>query len=109
MKTGENKSHTYFDVAKDAATLMQGKNLAMSFLFTGKVTAWGTTSKWVGFEVKITFTDNTFHYPSCRVENRLILGKQYKQERFTANAVVMDKPIKEISVYALARDFTGTC
>ncbi|MBK5447499.1 phage tail protein [Bacillus sp. TH22] len=107
VKTGENKPHTYFDVAKDAATLMQGKNLAMSFLFTGKVTAWGTTNKWAGFEVKITFTDNTFHYPSCRVENRLILGKQYNQERFTATSVVMDKTIKEISVYALARDFTG--
>ncbi|WP_260867181.1 phage tail spike protein, partial [Bacillus toyonensis] len=107
VKTGENKSHTYFDVAKDAATLMQGKNLTMSFLFTGKVTAWGTTNKWVGFEVKITFTDNTFHYPSCRVENRLTLGKQYNQERFTASSVVMDKPIKEISVYTLARDFTG--
>ncbi|WP_257144508.1 phage tail spike protein [Bacillus wiedmannii] len=107
VKTGENKQHTYFDLAKDAATLMQGKNLAMSFLFTGKVTAWGTTNKWAGFEVKITFTDNTFHYPSCRVENRLTLGKQYNQERFTASAVVMDKPIKEISVYALARDFTG--
>ncbi|MGH0939905.1 phage tail spike protein [Bacillus mycoides] len=107
VKTGENKPHTYFDVAKDAATLMQGKNLAMSFLFTGKVTAWGTTNKWAGFEVKITFTDNTFHYPSCRVENRLILGKQYNQERFTATSVVMDKPIKEISVYALGRDFTG--
>lgn len=107
VKTGENKSHTYYDVAKDAATLMQGKDLAMSFLFTGKVTAWGTTNKWVGFEVKITFTDNTFHYPSCRVENRLTLGKQYNQERFTTSAVVMDKPIKEISVYALARDFTG--
>lgn len=107
VKTGENKPHTYFDVAKDAATLMQGKNLAMSFLFTGKVTAWGTTNKWAGFEVKITFTDNTFHYPSCRVENRLTLGKQYNQERFTATAVVMDKPIKEITVYALGRDFTG--
>ncbi|XLP22092.1 phage tail spike protein [Bacillus toyonensis] len=107
VKTGENKSHTYFDVAKDAATLMQGKNLAMSFLFTGTVTVWGTTNKWVGFEVKITFTDNTFQYRSCRVENRLTLGKQYNQERFTASAVVMDKPIKEISVYALARDFTG--
>ena len=107
VKTGENKQHTYFDLAKDAATLMQGKNLAMSFLFTGKVTAWGTTNKWAGFEVKITFTDNTFHYPSCRIENRLTLGKQYNQERFTASAVVMDKPIKEISVYALARDFTG--
>lgn len=107
VKTGENKPHTYFDVAKDAATLMQGKNLAMSFLFTGKVTAWGTTNKWAGFEVKITFTDNTFHYPSCRVESRLILGKQYNQERFTATSVVMDKTIKEISVYALARDFTG--
>ncbi|EJQ96047.1 phage minor structural protein [Bacillus cereus ISP3191] len=107
VKTGENKPHTYFDVAKDIATLMQGKNLAMSFLFTGKVTAWGTTNKWAGFEVKITFTDNTFHYPSCRVENRLTLGKQYNQERFTASAVVMDKPIKEVSVYALARDFTG--
>ncbi|MGF9770242.1 phage tail spike protein [Bacillus albus] len=107
VKTGENKPHTYFDVAKDISTLMQGKNLAMSFLFTGKVTAWGTTNKWAGFEVKITFTDNTFHYPSCRVENRLTLGKQYNQERFTASVVVMDKPIKEISVYALARDFTG--
>lgn len=107
VKTGENKPHTYFDVAKDIATLMQGKNLAMSFLFTGKVTAWGTTNKWAGFEVKITFTDNTFHYPSCRVENHLTLGKQYNQERFTASAVVMDKPIKEVSVYALARDFTG--
>ncbi|ASN72247.1 putative minor structural protein [uncultured Caudovirales phage] len=107
VKTGENKLHTYFDVAKDAATLMQGKNLAMSFLFTGKVIAWGTTNKWAGFEVKITFADNTFQYPSCRVENRLTLGKQYNQERFTASAVVMDKPIKEISVYALARDFTG--
>ncbi|HDR5260822.1 TPA: hypothetical protein QCS22_005746, partial [Bacillus anthracis] len=53
VKTGENKPHTYFDVAKDIATLMQGKNLAMSFLFTGKVTAWGTTNKWAGFEVKI--------------------------------------------------------
>ncbi|WP_235676390.1 phage tail spike protein [Bacillus mycoides] len=107
VKTGENKQHTYFDLAKDAATLMQGKNLAMSFLFTGKITAWGTTNKWAGFEVKVTFIDNTFHYPSCRVENRLTLGKQYNQERFTASAVVMDKPIKEISVYALARDFTG--
>ncbi|MES5892971.1 phage tail spike protein [Bacillus cereus group sp. RP43] len=107
VKTGENKPHTYFDVAKDASTLMQGKNLAMSFLFTGKVTAWGTTNKWAGFEVKITFTDNTFHYPSCRIENRLTLGKQYNQERFTAAAVVMDKPIKEITVYALGRDFTG--
>lgn len=107
VKTGENKPHTYFDVAKDIAALMQGKNLAMSFLFTGKVTAWGTTNKWAGFEVKITFTDNTFHYPSCRVENHLTLGKQYNQERFTASAVVMDKPIKEVSVYALARDFTG--
>ncbi|PFL55028.1 phage tail spike protein [Bacillus cereus] len=107
VKTGENKPHTYFSVAKDAVTLMQGKNIAMSFLFTGKVTAWGTTNKWVGFEVKITFTDNTFAYPSCRVENRLTLGKQYKQERFTASAVVMDKPIKEILVYALGRDFTG--
>ncbi|WHT93378.1 phage tail spike protein [Bacillus cereus] len=107
VKTGENKPHTYFDVAKDIAALMQGKNLAMSFLFTGKVTSWGTTNKWAGFEVKITFTDNTFHYPSCRVENRLTLGKQYNQERFTASAVVMDKPIKEVSVYALARDFTG--
>ncbi|GMR66496.1 phage tail spike protein [Bacillus basilensis] len=107
VKNGENKPHTYFGVAKDAVTLMQGKNLAMSFLFTGKVTAWGTTNKWAGFEVKITFTDNTFQYTSCRVENRLTLGKQYKQERFTASAVVMDKPIKEISVYALARDFTG--
>ncbi|PFY22742.1 hypothetical protein COL47_06105 [Bacillus toyonensis] len=107
VKNGENKPHTYFDVAKDAATLMQGKTLAMSFLFTGKVTTWGTTNKWIGFEVKITFTDNTFHYPSCRVENRLTIGKQYNQERFTASAVVMDKPIKEITVYALARDFTG--
>ncbi|USP52382.1 hypothetical protein J2N67_002527 [Bacillus thuringiensis] len=107
VKTGENKPHTYFSAAKDAVTLMQGKNIAMSFLFTGKVTAWGTTNKWVGFEVKITFTDNTFAYPSCRVENRLTLGKQYKQERFTASAVVMDKPIKEILVYALGRDFTG--
>ncbi|AJQ57922.1 hypothetical protein BTT_65240 (plasmid) [Bacillus thuringiensis serovar morrisoni str. 4AA1] len=107
VKTGENKPHTYFGVAKDAVTLMQGKNIAMSFLFTGKVTAWGTTNKWIGFEVKITFTDNTFAYPSCRVENRLTLGKQYKQERFTASAVVMDKPIKEILVYALGRDFTG--
>lgn len=107
VKTGENKPHTYFGVAKDAVTLMQGKNIAMSFLFTGKVTAWGTTNKWAGFEVKITFTDNTFHYHSCRVENRLTLGKQYNQERFTAIAAVMDKPIKEISVYALARDFTG--
>ncbi|MBJ3791452.1 hypothetical protein I8J38_23165, partial [Bacillus sp. OA1] len=44
VKTGENKQHTYFDLAKDAATLMQGNNLAMSFLFTGKVTAWGTTN-----------------------------------------------------------------
>ncbi|PEY46256.1 hypothetical protein CN356_31790, partial [Bacillus cereus] len=87
--------------------LMQGKNIAMSFLFTGKVTEWGTTDKWVGFEVKITFIDNTFAYPSCRIENRLTLGKQYKQERFTASAVVMDKPIKEILVYALGRDFTG--
>ncbi|MBE7140868.1 phage tail spike protein [Bacillus paranthracis] len=107
VKTGENKPHTYFGVANDAVTLMQGKNIAMSFLFTGKVTAWGTTNKWAGFEVKITFTDNTFQYSSCRVENRLTIGKQYKQERFTASAVVMDKPIKEISVYALARDFTG--
>ncbi|EJQ21194.1 phage minor structural protein [Bacillus cereus BAG3X2-2] len=107
VKTGENKPHTYFGVAKDTVTLMQGKNIAMSFLFTGKVTAWGTTNKWAGFEVKITFTDNTFHYPSCRIENRLTLGKQYNQERFTAIAAVMDKPIKEISVYALARDFTG--
>ncbi|WP_242321358.1 phage tail spike protein [Bacillus cereus group sp. BfR-BA-01312] len=107
VKTGENKPHTYFGVAKDAVTLMQGKNIAMSFLFTGKVTAWGTTNKWAGFEVKVTFTDNTFQYPSCRVENRLTLGKQYNQERFTASAVIMDKPIKELSVYALARDFTG--
>ncbi|MEB4819081.1 phage tail spike protein [Bacillus thuringiensis] len=107
VKTGENKPHTYFSLAKDAITLMQGKNIAMSFLFTGKVTAWGTTNKWVGFEVKITFTDNTFAYPSCRIENRLTLDKQYNQERFTASAVVMDKPIREISVYALARDFTG--
>ncbi|MDA2185888.1 hypothetical protein PDN25_28340, partial [Bacillus cereus] len=107
VKTGENKPHTYFSVAKDAVTLMQGKNIAMSFLFTGKVTEWGTTNKWVGFEVKITFIDNTFAYPSCRIENRLTLGKQYKQERFTASAVVMDKPIKEILVYALGRDFTG--
>ncbi|WMW41340.1 phage tail spike protein (plasmid) [Bacillus cereus] len=107
VKTGENKPHTYFGVANDAVTLMQGKNIAMSFLFTGKVTAWGTTNKWVGFEVKITFTDNTFQYPGCRVENRLTLGKQYKQERFTASVLVMDKPIKELSVYALARDFTG--
>ncbi|MGG2937691.1 phage tail spike protein, partial [Bacillus pacificus] len=107
VKTGENKPHTYFGVANDAVTLMQGKNIAMSFLFTGKVTAWGTTNKWAGFEVKITFTDNTFHYPSCRIENRLTLGKQYNQERFTASGVVMNKPIKEISVYALARDFTG--
>ncbi|HDX9609106.1 TPA: phage tail protein [Bacillus toyonensis] len=107
VKNGENKQHTYFDVAKDAATLMQGKNLAMSFLFTGKVIAWGTTNKWAGFEVKITFADNTFQYLSCRVENHLTLGKQYNQERFTASAIVMDRPIKEISVYALARDFTG--
>ncbi|MEK4500605.1 phage tail spike protein [Bacillus sp. FSL R12-0069] len=107
VKTGENKPHTYFGVANDAVTLMQGKNIAMSFLFTGKVTTWGTTNKWAGFEVKITFTDNTFQYSSCRVDNRLILGKQYKQERFTASAVVMDKPIKEVAVYALARDFTG--
>ncbi|MDG1570470.1 phage tail spike protein [Bacillus cereus] len=107
VKTGENKPHTYFVVAKDAVTLMQGKNIAMSFLFTGKVTEWGTTNKWVGFEVKITFIDNTFAYPSCRIENHLTLGKQYKQERFTASAVVMDKPIKEILVYALGRDFTG--
>ncbi|PGV20220.1 hypothetical protein COD79_30415 [Bacillus cereus] len=107
VKTGENKPHTYFGVAKDAITLMQGKNIAMSFLFTGKVTEWGTTDKWVGFEVKITFIDNTFAYPSCRIETRLTLGKQYKQERFTASAVVMDKPIKEILVYALGRDFTG--
>ncbi|MFE6135594.1 phage tail spike protein [Bacillus sp. NPDC057893] len=107
VKTGENKPHTYFDVAKDAATLMQGKNLAMSFLFTGKVTAWGTTNKWVGFEVKITFADNTSQYSGCRAENRITLGKQYNQERFTASSVVMDKPIKEISVYVLARDFTG--
>ncbi|OTY60309.1 phage tail spike protein, partial [Bacillus thuringiensis] len=107
VKTGENKPHTYFGVAKDAVTLMQGKNIAMSFLFTGKVTEWGTTNKWIGFEVKITFIDNTFAYPSCRIENHLTLGKQYKQERFTASAVVMDKPIKEILVYALGRDFTG--
>ncbi|MDA2525516.1 hypothetical protein PDQ24_27065 [Bacillus cereus] len=107
VKTGENKPHTYFGVAKDAVTLMQGKNIAMNFLFTGKVTAWGTTNKWAGFEVKVTFTDNTFQYPSCRVENRLTLGKQYNQERFTAIAAIMDKPIKELSVYALARDFTG--
>ncbi|WP_242295190.1 hypothetical protein, partial [Bacillus cereus group sp. BfR-BA-01426] len=107
VKTGENKPHTYFGVAKDAVTLMQGKNIAMSFLFTGKVTAWGTTNKWAGFEVKVTFTDNTFQYPSCRVENRLTLGKQYNQERFTAIAVIIDKPIKELSVYALSRDFTG--
>ncbi|MEB9942662.1 hypothetical protein CON15_25825 [Bacillus cereus] len=107
VKTGENKPHTYFGVAKDAITLMQGKNIAMSFLFTGKVTEWGKTDKWVGFEVKITFIDNTFAYPSCRIENRLTLGKQYKQERFTASAVVMDKPIKEILVYTLGRDFTG--
>ncbi|PEE83466.1 phage tail spike protein [Bacillus toyonensis] len=107
VKNGENKQHTYFDVAKDAAILMQGKNLAMSFLFTGKVIAWGTTNKWAGFEVKITFADNTFQYLSCRVENRLTLGKQYNQERFTASAIVMDKLIKEISVYALARDFIG--
>ncbi|PGB47779.1 phage tail spike protein, partial [Bacillus anthracis] len=107
VKTGENKPHTYFGVANDAVTLMHGKNIAMSFLFTGKITAWGTTNKWAGFEVKITFTDNTFQYTSCRIENRLTLGKQYNQERFTAIAAVMDKPIKEISVYALARDFTG--
>ncbi|PDZ85014.1 phage tail spike protein [Bacillus toyonensis] len=107
VKNGENKQHTYFDVAKDAAILMQGKNLAMSFLFTGKVIAWGTTNKWAGFEVKITFADNTFQYLSCRVENRLTLGKQYNQERFKASAIVMDKLIKEISVYALARDFIG--
>ncbi|WP_240688166.1 peptidase S74, partial [Bacillus sp. BH2] len=107
VKTGENKPHTYFGVANDAVTLMHGKNIAMSFLFTGKITAWGTTNKWAGFEVKITFTDNTFQYTSCRIENRLTLGKQYNQERFTAIAEVMDKSIKEISVYALARDFTG--
>ncbi|WP_264447812.1 phage tail spike protein [Bacillus cereus] len=107
VKTGENKQSTYFDVAKDAVTLMQGKNIAMSFLFTGKVTAWGVTNKWVGIEVKITFTDDTFQYPSCRIENRLTPGKQYNKERFTASAVVIDKPIKGISAYALARDFTG--
>lgn len=105
---GAEKPHTYFAFTSDVKQLIQGKELSIGFLFTGKVTAFGTTNKWIGIEVKVGYKDGTFGYYSSRVENRLTLNKDYYREFFGTTVKVLDKEITEVSAYSLARDFTGT-
>lgn len=107
VNNGEEKSHTYFKFVNSAIKDMQGKTITTTVKMSGKVAAFGTTSPWVGLEIKVSYADGTFQYSSARGETIIKPNVEYNRLVLVGQAKLFDKPIKELSAYALARDFTG--
>ncbi|QKE56360.1 tail fiber protein [Bacillus phage YungSlug] len=98
----------YFSLSPLALVLIRGKEVTLSFKLEGKVTAFGSTNKWIGIELKVDFTDGTIGYYSSRVENSMKLNTDYFASIQSTTVTVPDKSIKSMTAYMLARDFTGT-
>ncbi|ABY46822.1 phage tail spike protein [Bacillus mycoides] len=103
----ENKPHTYFGFTPTAKEQLRGQSIVISLRMDGKIASIGTTSPWVGAELKITFTDGTEMYRSARFETIIKPNVQYTRQLIQAATKIDDKPIKELSFYSLARDFTN--
>ncbi|WP_431819270.1 phage tail protein (plasmid) [Bacillus thuringiensis] len=104
---GANKPHTYFTFVPNATKDIQGQDITLSLRLSGKIGTLGTTNAWIGMEVRIDFEDGTASYVSARFEKQIKVNTQYDRQLVVGTAKVMDKPIKSLSAYSLARDFTG--
>lgn len=86
---------------------LRNKQITISMYLTGKITAKGT-SPWLGIEIGITFADNTVQYANGRIDTKIVLNKDYLNERFVNTVKVEDKEIKSIRVTMGVRDLTGS-
>ncbi|MEC3013859.1 phage tail spike protein [Bacillus cereus] len=107
VKNGENINHSYFTFVDNAIKDIQGKPLTVALKLSGKVATIGTTNPWIGMEVRIDYTDGTSQYISGRGEKIIKPNVEYNRLLLSGTGTVFDKPIKSLSAYALARDFTG--
>lgn len=107
VKDGAAKDHTYFKFVDYAIKDIQGKPLTVSLKVSGKVATIGNTNPWIGMEVRIDYVDGTSQYISGRGEKVIKPNVEYNRLLLSGTGNVLDKPIKSLSAYALARDFTG--
>ncbi|WP_412036327.1 phage tail spike protein, partial [Bacillus pacificus] len=104
---GANKSHSYFKFVPNAIKDIQGKDITLSLRLSGKIGTLGTTNPWIGMEVRIDFEDGTTQYPNARFEKDIKVNTQYTRQLVVGTTSIVDKPIKSLTAYTLARDFTG--
>lgn len=104
---GANKPHSYFTFVPNAIKDIQGKDITMSLRLSGKIGTLGTTNPWIGLEIRIDFEDGTTQYPNARFEKDIKINTQYDRQLVVGTTRIVDKPIKSLTAYALARDFTG--
>ncbi|MCW1241940.1 phage tail spike protein [Bacillus pretiosus] len=107
VKDGAAINHTYFTFVDNAIKDIQGKPLTVSLKMSGKVATIGTTNPWVGMEVRVDYVDGTSQYISGRGEKIIKPNVEYNRLLLSGTGTIFDKPIKSLSAYALARDFTG--
>lgn len=98
----------FMKLAEYSKVLMRGKEVTVSFKLKGKVTAFGTTNKYVGFEMAVTFSDGTIGYYAARADTQIKLNTDYSLSTFSGTFTIPDKAITDVKAYALCRDITGT-
>ncbi|PFQ24062.1 cell envelope integrity protein TolA, partial [Bacillus cereus] len=102
----DNTTSQSFTFRPNAKEDIQGKQLILSFLATGKVEQYGTKNPWIGMELTVRYADGTSVWLPCRFDStrKIVLGKQYTREVATQVVEVLDTPINSIHVNTLIRD-----
>jgi hypothetical protein len=98
----------FMKLAEYSKVLMRGKEITISFKLKGKVTAFGTTNKYIGHELAVTFADGTIGYYTARADTQIKLNTDYSLSTFSGTFSIPDKTINDVKSYALCRDMTGT-
>lgn len=98
-------SRTFSSSFKSSA---RGKKLALSMdIKVNEEITFGTTSPWIGFEISITYTDDTQSWLDLLGSKRMPT-EIADWKRYTSIVAVKDTEIKSIGVSIVCRDFTGS-
>ncbi|MES5942339.1 MULTISPECIES: phage tail spike protein [unclassified Bacillus cereus group] len=84
----------------------RNKTFTMSFLFTGKMTKFNT-NPWFGVETAITYTDGEQEWKSIRVDSKLKVNVDYKDEPLSITFKTKDKDVTQVRFYYSGRNIDG--
>ncbi|KAA0782550.1 phage tail spike protein [Bacillus sp. BB56-3] len=84
----------------------RNKTFTMSFLFTGKMTKFNT-NPWFGVETAITYTDGEQEWKSIRVDSKLKVNVDYKDEPLSVTFKTKDKDVTQVRFYYSGRNIDG--